>query len=133
MVLAAIAGVQGIMLQARERRVVAPQTTPSCAGQPRGCLMYMTDHRWAGSRGRGRDTRELLCTVVTPREVTDSSNKVSSPTCLPNSQEKIEYAFLIFFAIEAMLKIIAYGFLFHTDAYLRNGWNVLDFSIVTLG
>ncbi|NWT80316.1 CAC1S protein, partial [Lanius ludovicianus] len=47
--------------------------------------------------------------------------------------EKIEYAFLIFFAIEAMLKIIAYGFLFHTDAYLRNGWNVLDFSIVTLG
>ncbi|NXC37146.1 CAC1S protein, partial [Campylorhamphus procurvoides] len=50
-----------------------------------------------------------------------------------SSLEKIEYAFLIFFAIEAMLKIIAYGFLFHTDAYLRNGWNVLDFSIITLG
>ncbi|XP_075298802.1 voltage-dependent L-type calcium channel subunit alpha-1S isoform X2 [Opisthocomus hoazin] len=50
-----------------------------------------------------------------------------------SSLEKMEYAFLIFFAIEAMLKIIAYGFLFHTDAYLRNGWNVLDFSIVTLG
>ncbi|XP_051627665.1 voltage-dependent L-type calcium channel subunit alpha-1S isoform X2 [Manacus candei] len=50
-----------------------------------------------------------------------------------SSLEKIEYAFLIFFAVEAMLKIIAYGFLFHTDAYLRNGWNVLDFSIITLG
>ncbi|KAM9369325.1 voltage-dependent L-type calcium channel subunit alpha-1S [Phaethornis superciliosus] len=50
-----------------------------------------------------------------------------------SSLEKIEYAFLIFFAIEAMLKIIAYGFLFHTDAYLRNGWNVLDFSIISLG
>ncbi|XP_051494807.1 voltage-dependent L-type calcium channel subunit alpha-1S isoform X1 [Apus apus] len=50
-----------------------------------------------------------------------------------SSLEKMEYAFLIFFAIEAMLKIIAYGFLFHTDAYLRNGWNVLDFSIVSLG
>ncbi|XP_027584708.2 voltage-dependent L-type calcium channel subunit alpha-1S isoform X2 [Pipra filicauda] len=50
-----------------------------------------------------------------------------------SSLEKIEYAFLIFFTIEAMLKIIAYGFLFHTDAYLRNGWNVLDFSIITLG
>uniref|UniRef100_A0A669QLN2 Voltage-dependent L-type calcium channel subunit alpha n=1 Tax=Phasianus colchicus TaxID=9054 RepID=A0A669QLN2_PHACC len=50
-----------------------------------------------------------------------------------SSLEKLEYAFLIFFAIEAMLKIIAYGFLFHTDAYLRNGWNVLDFSIVSLG
>ncbi|XP_064029920.1 voltage-dependent L-type calcium channel subunit alpha-1S isoform X2 [Pogoniulus pusillus] len=50
-----------------------------------------------------------------------------------SSLEKMEYAFLIFFAIEALLKIIAYGFLFHADAYLRNGWNVLDFSIVSLG
>lgn len=65
------------------------------------------------------------------REVTGCSNRASSAAC--NPQEKIEYAFLIFFAIEAMLKIIAYGFLFHTDAYLRNGWNVLDFSIVSLG
>uniref|UniRef100_A0A7M4EDW1 Voltage-dependent L-type calcium channel subunit alpha n=1 Tax=Crocodylus porosus TaxID=8502 RepID=A0A7M4EDW1_CROPO len=47
--------------------------------------------------------------------------------------EKIEYVFLIIFTIEAMLKIIAYGFLFHTDAYLRSGWNVLDFAIVSLG
>lgn len=69
----------------------------------------------------------------TPGEVTVWSNEAFSRPCLCNPQEKIEYAFLIFFAIEAMLKIIAYGFLFHTDAYLRNGWNVLDFSIVTLG
>ncbi|KAF7254588.1 Voltage-dependent L-type calcium channel subunit alpha-1S, partial [Varanus komodoensis] len=47
--------------------------------------------------------------------------------------EKLEYFFLIVFAIEAMLKIIAYGFLFHADAYLRSGWNVLDFTIVFLG
>uniref|UniRef100_K7GFC5 Voltage-dependent L-type calcium channel subunit alpha n=1 Tax=Pelodiscus sinensis TaxID=13735 RepID=K7GFC5_PELSI len=50
-----------------------------------------------------------------------------------SSLEKIEYIFLIIFTIEAMLKIIAYGFLLHTDAYLRNGWNVLDFAIVSLG
>ena len=31
------------------------------------------------------------------------------------------------------MKIIAYGFLFHQDAYLRSGWNVLDFIIVFLG
>ncbi|ETE62876.1 Voltage-dependent L-type calcium channel subunit alpha-1S, partial [Ophiophagus hannah] len=49
------------------------------------------------------------------------------------NKEKLEYFFLIVFAIEAMLKIIAYGFLFHADAYLRNGWNVLDFTIVFLG
>ncbi|XP_060087546.1 LOW QUALITY PROTEIN: voltage-dependent L-type calcium channel subunit alpha-1S [Heteronotia binoei] len=57
----------------------------------------------------------------------DDSNKVNSRL------EKLEYFFLIVFAIEAVLKIIAYGFLFHADAYLRNGWNVLDFTIVFLG
>ncbi|KAK9404409.1 voltage-dependent L-type calcium channel subunit alpha-1S [Crotalus adamanteus] len=57
----------------------------------------------------------------------DDTNKVNTRL------EKLEYFFLIVFAIEAMLKIIAYGFLFHADAYLRNGWNVLDFTIVFLG
>uniref|UniRef100_A0A8D0E689 Voltage-dependent L-type calcium channel subunit alpha n=1 Tax=Salvator merianae TaxID=96440 RepID=A0A8D0E689_SALMN len=57
----------------------------------------------------------------------DDSNKVNARL------EKLEYFFLIVFAIEAMMKIIAYGFLFHADAYLRNGWNVLDFTIVFLG
>jgi voltage-dependent calcium channel L type alpha-1D len=31
------------------------------------------------------------------------------------------------------MKIIAYGFLLHPDAYLRNGWNFLDFVIVIIG
>ncbi|XP_032955552.1 voltage-dependent L-type calcium channel subunit alpha-1S isoform X2 [Rhinolophus ferrumequinum] len=48
-------------------------------------------------------------------------------------REKLEYFFLIVFSIEAAMKIIAYGFLFHQDAYLRSGWNVLDFIIVFLG
>ncbi|KAI6072824.1 Voltage-dependent L-type calcium channel subunit alpha-1S [Aix galericulata] len=63
----------------------------------------------------------------------EDDTNVANSSLVRQSLEKIEYAFLIFFAIEAMLKIIAYGFLFHTDAYLRNGWNVLDFSIVSLG
>ncbi|XP_067913015.1 calcium channel, voltage-dependent, L type, alpha 1S subunit, a isoform X2 [Heterodontus francisci] len=47
--------------------------------------------------------------------------------------EKVEYIFLIIFTIEAILKIIVYGFLFHPDAYLRNFWNILDFVIVFVG
>ncbi|ERL94279.1 hypothetical protein D910_11560 [Dendroctonus ponderosae] len=31
------------------------------------------------------------------------------------------------------MKIIAYGFLMHPGAYLRNGWNLLDFTIVVIG
>uniref|UniRef100_A0A8K9X3T6 Voltage-dependent L-type calcium channel subunit alpha n=1 Tax=Oncorhynchus mykiss TaxID=8022 RepID=A0A8K9X3T6_ONCMY len=30
-------------------------------------------------------------------------------------------------------KVIAYGLLFHPNAYLRNGWNLLDFIIVVVG
>ncbi|KAM7535333.1 hypothetical protein Aperf_G00000089647 [Anoplocephala perfoliata] len=47
--------------------------------------------------------------------------------------EKTEMVFLIIFTTEAALKIIAYGFVLHPDAYLRNFWNVLDFSIVVIG
>uniref|UniRef100_G1R6J1 Voltage-dependent L-type calcium channel subunit alpha n=1 Tax=Nomascus leucogenys TaxID=61853 RepID=G1R6J1_NOMLE len=45
----------------------------------------------------------------------------------------IEYAFLIIFTVETFLKIIAYGLLLHPNAYVRNGWNLLDFVIVIVG
>uniref|UniRef100_A0A3Q2VU40 Voltage-dependent L-type calcium channel subunit alpha n=1 Tax=Haplochromis burtoni TaxID=8153 RepID=A0A3Q2VU40_HAPBU len=44
--------------------------------------------------------------------------------------ETVEYAFLIIFTIETFLKIIAYGLVMHQNAYVRNGWNMLDFVIV---
>ncbi|XP_035739036.1 muscle calcium channel subunit alpha-1-like isoform X3 [Vespa mandarinia] len=47
--------------------------------------------------------------------------------------EKIEYVFLVIFTAECIMKIIAYGFVAHPGAYLRNGWNVLDFTIVVIG
>ncbi|XP_026668922.1 muscle calcium channel subunit alpha-1 isoform X2 [Ceratina calcarata] len=47
--------------------------------------------------------------------------------------EKIEYIFLVIFTAECVMKIIAYGFVAHPGAYLRNGWNILDFSIVVIG
>ena len=49
------------------------------------------------------------------------------------SQESIEYIFLVIFTAECVMKIIAYGFLLHPAAYLRNVWNLLDFSIVVIG
>ncbi|CAL8381792.1 unnamed protein product, partial [Boreogadus saida] len=47
--------------------------------------------------------------------------------------ETVEYAFLIIFTIETFLKIIAYGLVAHQNAYVRNGWNMLDFVIVVIG
>ncbi|KAG9353089.1 hypothetical protein JZ751_017665 [Albula glossodonta] len=48
-------------------------------------------------------------------------------------KESLEYIFLIIFTMECFLKIVAYGLLFHADAYLRNCWNILDFVIVFMG
>lgn len=47
--------------------------------------------------------------------------------------EKIEYIFLVIFTAECVMKVIAYGFAMHPGAYLRNGWNLLDFTIVVIG
>ncbi|XP_055631874.1 muscle calcium channel subunit alpha-1 isoform X2 [Toxorhynchites rutilus septentrionalis] len=47
--------------------------------------------------------------------------------------EKIEYIFLVIFTAECFMKLIAYGFILHPGSYLRNGWNILDFTIVVIG
>ncbi|KAF8571842.1 hypothetical protein P879_01071 [Paragonimus westermani] len=47
--------------------------------------------------------------------------------------EKIENVFIVIFTVECALKIVAFGFVLHSGAYLRNGWNILDFTIVVLG
>ncbi|KAL4226359.1 Voltage-dependent calcium channel type D subunit alpha-1 [Mactra antiquata] len=59
-----------------------------------------------------------------PESDTNKTNKVL---------EHVEIVFLVIFTVEAFMKIIAYGFLFHSGAYLRNGWNILDFTIVVIG
>ncbi|KAI5622014.1 voltage-dependent L-type calcium channel subunit alpha-1D [Silurus asotus] len=47
--------------------------------------------------------------------------------------EKVEYVFLIIFTIETFTKILAYGLVMHPSAYIRSGWNMLDFIIVIVG
>ncbi|KAK2568516.1 putative voltage-dependent R-type calcium channel subunit alpha-1E [Acropora cervicornis] len=47
--------------------------------------------------------------------------------------EKSEMYFVIIYCIEAATKILASGFVLHKDAYLRNGWNILDFVVVVVG
>ncbi|KAM9476166.1 calcium channel, voltage-dependent, L type, alpha 1S subunit, b [Clarias gariepinus] len=59
-----------------------------------------------------------------PEDDTNSTN---------STLESLEYIFLIIFTLECFMKIIAYGFLFHEGAYLRNCWNILDFVIVFMG
>lgn len=68
----------------------------------------------------------IALAVFTPYPNNDSN--------LTNSYlERIENIFLVIFTAECIMKIIAYGFVMHQGAYLRNGWNLLDFSIVVIG
>ncbi|XP_015033625.2 voltage-dependent calcium channel type D subunit alpha-1 isoform X1 [Drosophila willistoni] len=64
--------------------------------------------------------------VYTPYPGSDSN--VTNQTL-----EKVEYVFLVIFTAECVMKILAYGFMLHNGAYLRNGWNLLDFTIVVIG
>ena len=58
------------------------------------------------------------------------------PLADPQSQkmknlEYIDMGMTIAFCIEALMKIITFGFLFNgRKSYLRNAWNILDFFIV---
>lgn len=58
---------------------------------------------------------------------------ISSNNLCVRLQDSIESVFLVIFTLECVMKILAYGFIAHAGAYLRNGWNLLDFTIVVIG
>ena len=41
--------------------------------------------------------------------------------------------FTYIYTAEALLKIIAFGFIVHKMSYLRDPWNILDFIVVIVG
>ena len=43
-----------------------------------------------------------------------------------------EWIYLYIFTAELLLKVVAYGFLLHENAYLRDAWCQLDFVVVSL-
>lgn len=47
--------------------------------------------------------------------------------------ETIDFIFLVIYTMEMVLKIIAMGFFMRAHSYLRDSWNILDFTVVVLG
>ena len=62
-------------------------------------------------------------------------NPFAAPdTSLPQILKTLDIILSLIFATEAILKIGAYGLMFHSDSYLlRDAWNILDFIIVLIG
>ncbi|XP_065213855.1 voltage-dependent calcium channel type A subunit alpha-1 [Planococcus citri] len=54
-------------------------------------------------------------------------------TTLSQTLEKTENFFLAIFCVEAVVKILALGFVLHRGAYLRNVWNMMDFIVIVTG
>jgi hypothetical protein len=50
-----------------------------------------------------------------------------------NNIEVIDFVFLIIYTWEMSMKIIAMGFFMRAHSYLRDSWNIMDFSVVCLG
>ncbi|XP_060715817.1 calcium channel, voltage-dependent, P/Q type, alpha 1A subunit, b isoform X8 [Tachysurus vachellii] len=58
---------------------------------------------------------------------------VYDKTPLSERLDDTEPYFIAIFCFESGIKILALGFAFHKDSYLRNGWNVMDFVVVLTG
>ena len=66
----------------------------------------------------------------------DGPTDLYDPNHLTTKQLAIyyaEYVFLVLFTMEMVLKIIAFGFCFGPNTYMKNQWNWLDFSVVVIG
>jgi len=47
--------------------------------------------------------------------------------------ETIDLVFLLIYTFEMIFKVIAMGFFMRPHSYLRDSWNILDFTVVVLG
>lgn len=45
----------------------------------------------------------------------------------------MNFGFTAIFILEALLRIIAHGFVLSENSYLRNAWNIIDATVVVAG
>jgi hypothetical protein len=50
-----------------------------------------------------------------------------------NNNDLIDLIYVVLYSIECVMKIIAQGFVMKKHSYLRDHWNILDFTVVGLG
>ena len=65
-------------------------------------------------------------------QVVDNNYQPSITSPRNNVIEKCEIIFTAIFTIECIFKVVAYGFAKGKRAYIRDGWNVLDFVILAI-
>jgi hypothetical protein len=56
-----------------------------------------------------------------------------SKTFYNQTLDRVNMGFTIIYAVEAVLKIVAYGLVKHKTAYLREYWNIIDCTVAIIG
>lgn len=81
------------------------------------------------------DTLLMMSVIISSSLLIWESPRLEKGSALAINLKMFNVFFTFIFLCEAVLKVVAYGFYFMPGAYLRNGWNVLDFIIllVSLG
>ena len=72
----------------------------------------------------------VLIALTKPEAQMDAGASAIVPAA---DEPALQAAFVVIFALEAAVKIIAMGFLIGPDVYLRHYWNMLDFVVVVAG
>ena len=103
--------------------------TKSCAGELRGNSCKKTGY---GISIDGNATTKVVNNTIAENRFGMSISVDSKPVLRNNVIEICEVVFTVVFATECLLKVIAYGFMKGRHAYIRDGWNVLDFIIVVI-
>ena len=67
-----------------------------------------------------------ICLAMT--DYNDDENRTKWNQRLDLADEIFTYIY----ATEAVLKIIAFGFIVHKTSYLRDPWNILDFIVIII-
>lgn len=72
----------------------------------------------------------LLCIVASSVTLAMDAPDLDSDSDLKSALDGLDYFFVAVFTTELVIKVVVMGFVFCPRAYMKDGWNILDFVIV---
>ncbi|GMF43274.1 unnamed protein product [Phytophthora fragariaefolia] len=78
------------------------------------------------------DNASLVLIIISTVELAIDNPLRPPKRMLANILSRFDTVLTILFMAEVVIKVIAYGFILHKGAYLRNSWNAMDFAITVV-
>ena len=76
------------------------------------------------------DTLLMMSVIISSSLLIWESPRLEKGSALAINLKMFNVFFTFHFSLRSNSQVVAYGFYFMPGAYLRNGWNVLDFIIL---